>query len=1030
MTGNLTELTGQEVAHYRIERRLGGGLITGVYQATDQILDRKVALKILLLGADDLTRRRFRQEARTCSALSHPHIVRTLQVGQASADGVAYIAMELINGTTLLELLDKQGTLPTEDTVTLLEPVARALHFAHSKGIVHRDVKPSNILLRYVEPSTPDSVQLSFLESAVVPLLSDFGIARALDSPDLTSTGRTVGTPSYMAPEQCAGSRDVDSRADIYSLGAVLYRCLVGRAPYIGTTTQILHAHVYEPLTIPDDILDKLPDSVIGALKNSLTKEPDERYQDVGAMAHDLRLTITAKETNVVESSAQTSDAVDEFVSHARDVPYNRNVLEGGAPEENVLPRRPARAVLPIRRSSTTHPRVTNPLPPRPLPAARKERNWTGVVIGGVMMLIVLFAALATARSLLSPPEELSSVITANATNPVMVDEIGDGIGESAVPVTDPEQIENDSSTAATSSAAGTLLAEERAAQRVGESIIGDDVDKTVNADNNVTDSSTLNNNKAGNNAATNPTQLSTELADQWDDIQSFHAQRDWQEAFESLNLIEQLDTDFEPDELTQIRFDIYMGLAAAQMQEMFQSEMVASNLANGKQQLAIAAGYYDDALEIQADSTVAKSLLNASDELAKSMVPDREGSTSQSALFALQTAYVKYSASLALLGNYCNAVEQLGVAVLIDYQPSQIDQLTRYIDNCEEPTNILTIAEESRRARRLINSSAVANMTPTTSASEQAKSIDAQRPALSAVAAPSIPSDSASGPSGADSVNFRDSLSGSILYSSVDELGTSIVWRIPTVPDSAATMLVDSARQPTMHPNGQLVTYHSDLGFAPGIRVYDQNKGEQGFMQIIYHPEASQSSPPTWNPSGDMLLFESTVFDREPRIYSALNNSIGDFLYVTDGRQPDWHPSKDLVVYKYVDEISDQAGLWLMSSNGANKQRLSDNGDDSRPVWSSYAGTIIFMSNSRSGNWDIYSTDYETQNIQQLTTDPASDGLPTVSPDGQHVAFLSNRDGAWKIWVMPILGGEPQILASIRGGLPNWLEHAIHWIR
>src|SRR5690606_21305587 len=103
----------------------------------------------------------------------------------------------------------------------LLEPIARALAFAHEQGVVHRDVKPGNILMRPASPGTPNSVQLEELEYPVVPLLTDFGIARALDAPELTNMGRTVGTPAYMAPEQCAGSREVDGRADIYALGAV-----------------------------------------------------------------------------------------------------------------------------------------------------------------------------------------------------------------------------------------------------------------------------------------------------------------------------------------------------------------------------------------------------------------------------------------------------------------------------------------------------------------------------------------------------------------------------------------------------------------------------------------------------------------------------------------------------------------------------------------------------------------------------------------------------------------------------------------
>ena len=123
-----------------------------------------------------------------------------------------------------------------------------------------------------------------------MPLLSDFGIARALDAPELTSAGRTVGTPAYMAPEQCAGSREVDGRADIYSLGAVLYRCITGRMPFSGSTTQILHAHVYDPLVIEDSVLRLLPPVMVEILQRSMAKRPDDRYPTADALADALTL--------------------------------------------------------------------------------------------------------------------------------------------------------------------------------------------------------------------------------------------------------------------------------------------------------------------------------------------------------------------------------------------------------------------------------------------------------------------------------------------------------------------------------------------------------------------------------------------------------------------------------------------------------------------------------------------------------------------------------------------------------------------
>lgn len=284
----LGDLIGRQVGRYLVQRQLGSGGVAVVYQAYDQVQGISVALKILLPGADEKTHGRFRREALTAGALRHPHIVRILQVGTALQGEIAYIAMELVEGESLAALLANRGRLRAEESCNLLEPIARALDYAHQAGFVHRDVKPSNILLRPVSPNTPNSVRLETLDYPVIPLLSDFGIARAIDSPELTSTGRTVGTPAYMAPEQCAGRRDADGRADVYSLGAVLYRCVVGHTPFSGTTTQILHAHVYEPLTIDDDVLTQMPYSVVGILQRSLAKKPEDRYATAAQMADEL----------------------------------------------------------------------------------------------------------------------------------------------------------------------------------------------------------------------------------------------------------------------------------------------------------------------------------------------------------------------------------------------------------------------------------------------------------------------------------------------------------------------------------------------------------------------------------------------------------------------------------------------------------------------------------------------------------------------------------------------------------------------
>ena len=286
---NDSPLQNKQIGRYLLQDRLGSGGTATVYQAFDQVNGQTVALKVLPSTADANTLERFRREAMTSGGLRHPHIVRTIQVGVASHGGdIAYIAMELIDGESLSQLLTRRGRLHPEESCGLLAPIASALAYAHDEGIVHRDVKPSNILLKPSRAGNPHSIQLDSVDNPIIPMLSDFGIARALDAPELTASGRTVGTPAYMAPEQCRGGYNIDGRADLYALTAVLFRCLVGHQPFLGNTPQILHAHVYEPLKIEDDVFRRLSPLVVEILKNGMAKKPEDRYRNAQELASAL----------------------------------------------------------------------------------------------------------------------------------------------------------------------------------------------------------------------------------------------------------------------------------------------------------------------------------------------------------------------------------------------------------------------------------------------------------------------------------------------------------------------------------------------------------------------------------------------------------------------------------------------------------------------------------------------------------------------------------------------------------------------
>ncbi|MGH8922322.1 MAG: protein kinase domain-containing protein, partial [Actinomycetes bacterium] len=235
-------------AHVQIqaERRLGGryrlrqpiavGGMAEVWEGYDETLSRPVAVKVLKthLAADDSFRERFRREAITAARLVHPNVVATFDTGLDA--GTAFIVMELVRGWTLRELLSERGPLPPALAVVITDQIADALGYAHRSGLIHRDVKPANVLLCDDDASMPRVK------------VADFGIAKATEQLDLdlTQTGMLIGTPKYLSPEQVDG-REPDARADLYALGVVLFEMLAGRAPFTAQTDlAVALAHLQE----------------------------------------------------------------------------------------------------------------------------------------------------------------------------------------------------------------------------------------------------------------------------------------------------------------------------------------------------------------------------------------------------------------------------------------------------------------------------------------------------------------------------------------------------------------------------------------------------------------------------------------------------------------------------------------------------------------------------------------------------------------------------------------------------------------
>jgi predicted Ser/Thr protein kinase len=258
---------------YEVEELVGTGGMSSVYRAHDRLLDRKVALKVLhqQYGEDDDYVERFRREARAVAALSHPNIVTVIDRGEH--EGRQFIVFEYVDGENLKALIQRRGPAPVTTALELAMQISRGLSFAHQQGLVHRDVKPQNVLLNGDGQAK----------------VTDFGIARSLDvQQGMTQTGTVLGTSDYIAPEQAQGQR-VDEHTDVYSLGVVLYEMLTNEVPFPGENfVAVAMRHINEP---PPPIRDKRPDvspRLEQAIQRAMAKRPEDRFQTMADFCREL----------------------------------------------------------------------------------------------------------------------------------------------------------------------------------------------------------------------------------------------------------------------------------------------------------------------------------------------------------------------------------------------------------------------------------------------------------------------------------------------------------------------------------------------------------------------------------------------------------------------------------------------------------------------------------------------------------------------------------------------------------------------
>ena len=369
---------GLTFAGCRIERVAGRGGMGVVFEATQLALNRPVALKAIAptLAADPGFRARFEQESHLTASIDHPNVIPVYDAGEL--DDTLYLVMRWVDGTDLHTVLDSSGRLEPVRAIKLLQPVAAALAAAHRRGLVHRDVKPANVLVARGEDGDDGHVYLT-----------DFGIARRTDAESVTRTGVFVGTVDYSAPERFERGKG-DAASDIYSLGCVLFEAVTGKVPYERSTSiSKIHAHMTEPVPSARAIVPEVPEQLDAIIATAMAKRPEDRYQSAAELAAALGQTLFALEGAGPPGSAESSPGTTAPTVLSDDVPTRIEHVpaaegSGAAPHDQPVAPPPPPPPAP-------------PTPPAPPPAAEPRRRGSLLLwVAPVIVLSLIGVLIAT----------------------------------------------------------------------------------------------------------------------------------------------------------------------------------------------------------------------------------------------------------------------------------------------------------------------------------------------------------------------------------------------------------------------------------------------------------------------------------------------------------------------------------------------------------------------------------------------------------------------------------------------------------
>ena len=528
-----------------------------------------------------------------------------------------------------------------------------------------------------------------------------------------------------------------------------------------------------------------------------------------------------------------------------------------------------------------------------------------------------------------------------------------------------------------------------------------------------------------------------------WEKAQALYAAGDWQGAVDILLELEEAEAGYGGDRAEDLLFNSYVNLAAESDQD-------------GRLEEALA--YVDQALAVQPDSLPlrkARTMAATYLEMRAYLGEDWEQAiVLLEELYAqdvgyrdvekqLQSAYVANGDALANQNAWCGALEQYLAAIELDVTPGLFEKRNEARRLCPlsdavartAPTRPARTAPTVTPTPRV--GSARTTATPTSVVATRAAQISTPstvvtRTSTSASTAvdedPDIAAAATEEPLAEEqpSVIAGTPPGGRILYAATNiDDGRSRIFAQSVGGAGPPAVFVEDGAQPALRSDAARIVYYNTRGDMAGLTAYDPGSG-----LTLRFTTFAEDSRPSWSPDGNQIAFASNrEGDRRWRIYAAWAETEGAATNLGFGDSAAWNPVNNQIAYHGCDESGNGCGLWRVNSSGGDRGTLTSQPADITPTWSPDGRTIVFTSNGRHGNYEVYALNTATRDVTRLTDHPANDGIPAVSPDGTWVAFLSDRGGRWQIWGVPISGGEAVVLGDIAGQVGNWLDQQIQWV-